>query len=435
MRKHKINKTSGITMISLIVTIIILLLLAGISIMMLTGDNGILNRAIQARKESEEKEIEEEVKILYLSALTQGKGQIAEENLRNELNSKFGQNGYTLSNDLKVVTIGDTVINLQQIENSFWIYNHTTNTVKKGNLELNVGDCINMAPYEVEKKQFNGKWRVLGEENGQLLLLSANYVDFEGSVLRNETPAMNLHTINGLQNEINRLNTLCSKYADDNKTENGRGIKIEDINRITGYDPLNSCIDKKDLTKKGLYQERYNDVGKYGNNITYIMTDDGIVGYKEESDTTEYKNGYYSVFSVLGMFESISEPTTIKSTAYSYYPDTLGTFPASQVAEGQELQGISSSSPAYDMLFNIPNNPYWIASDFVITRPGSADWGCFCVNTSSDTGFVNYVGIWSSYSHANSRNYGVRPVVQLKSEIIPTFKSTDQTTGISTYEI
>ena len=165
------------------------------------------------------------------------------------------------------------------------------------------------------------------------------------------------------------------------------------------------------------------------------MKDDGKVGYKEESDTAEYKDGYRTTFSVLGTFESISEPTTIKSTAYSYYPDTLGTFPASQVAEGQELQGISSSSPAYDMLFNIPNNPYWIASDFVITRPGSADWGCFCVNTSSDTGFVNFVGIWSSYSHANSRNYGVRPVVQLKSEIIPTFKSTDQTTGISTYEI
>ena len=227
------------------------------------------------------------------------------------MNSKFGQNGYTLSNDLKVVTIGDTVINLQQIENSFWIYNHTTNTVKKGNLELNVGDCINMAPYEVEKKQFNGKWRVLGEENGQLLLLSANYVDFDKSVSMNETPAMNLHTVYGLQNEINKLNTLCSKFADDNKTENGRGIKIEDINRITGYDPLSSCIDAKDLTKKGLYQERYNNVGKYGNNITYIMTDDGIVGYKEESDTAEYKDGYRTTFSVLGTFENISEPTKI----------------------------------------------------------------------------------------------------------------------------
>lgn len=35
----------GITLISLVVTIIVLLILAGISIMMLTGNNGILNRA------------------------------------------------------------------------------------------------------------------------------------------------------------------------------------------------------------------------------------------------------------------------------------------------------------------------------------------------------------------------------------------------------
>ena len=39
------NTKSGITLIALVVTIIVLLLLAGISIQMLTGDNGILQRA------------------------------------------------------------------------------------------------------------------------------------------------------------------------------------------------------------------------------------------------------------------------------------------------------------------------------------------------------------------------------------------------------
>ena len=43
----KINETkkdSGITLIALVVTIIVLLILAGISIMMLTGNNGILQK-------------------------------------------------------------------------------------------------------------------------------------------------------------------------------------------------------------------------------------------------------------------------------------------------------------------------------------------------------------------------------------------------------
>ena len=46
-KKFKRNK--GITLIALVVTIIVLLILAGISISMLTGQNGILNRASEAK--------------------------------------------------------------------------------------------------------------------------------------------------------------------------------------------------------------------------------------------------------------------------------------------------------------------------------------------------------------------------------------------------
>lgn len=70
MLKLKINKTNGITLIALVVTIIVLLLLAGISIQMLTGENGILNRAGQAKVISEEKQAEEELKLGILSLAT-----------------------------------------------------------------------------------------------------------------------------------------------------------------------------------------------------------------------------------------------------------------------------------------------------------------------------------------------------------------------------
>ena len=42
------KKQGGITLIALVVTIIVLLILAGVSIAMLTGQNGILNRATEA---------------------------------------------------------------------------------------------------------------------------------------------------------------------------------------------------------------------------------------------------------------------------------------------------------------------------------------------------------------------------------------------------
>lgn len=39
MREHKKNKVSGITLIALVITVVVLLILAGITIGMLTGDN------------------------------------------------------------------------------------------------------------------------------------------------------------------------------------------------------------------------------------------------------------------------------------------------------------------------------------------------------------------------------------------------------------
>ena len=53
----------GITLIALVVTIIVLLILAGVSIAVLTGENGILNRATEAKKTNEEKQAEEELKL------------------------------------------------------------------------------------------------------------------------------------------------------------------------------------------------------------------------------------------------------------------------------------------------------------------------------------------------------------------------------------
>ena len=44
------NTNEGITLIALVVTIIVLLILAGISISMLSGDNGILQRAAEAKE-------------------------------------------------------------------------------------------------------------------------------------------------------------------------------------------------------------------------------------------------------------------------------------------------------------------------------------------------------------------------------------------------
>ncbi len=52
MLKNTFKKNKGITLIALVVTIIVLLILAGISIAMLSGQNGILNRASEAKEKT-----------------------------------------------------------------------------------------------------------------------------------------------------------------------------------------------------------------------------------------------------------------------------------------------------------------------------------------------------------------------------------------------
>ena len=50
MRIKKVEKNKGITLIALVITIIVLLILAGVTIATLTGDNGILTKASQAKE-------------------------------------------------------------------------------------------------------------------------------------------------------------------------------------------------------------------------------------------------------------------------------------------------------------------------------------------------------------------------------------------------
>ena len=59
----KITKQRGITLIALVITIIVLLILAGVSIAMLTGQNGILTQAQNAKNRTEEAKAEEETRL------------------------------------------------------------------------------------------------------------------------------------------------------------------------------------------------------------------------------------------------------------------------------------------------------------------------------------------------------------------------------------
>ena len=85
--KQTSKNSKGITLIALVITIIVLLILAGVTIATLTGDNGILTKAQNAKEKNAQKTIEEQINLaVQASRINEGlliDKEILEEELTN----------------------------------------------------------------------------------------------------------------------------------------------------------------------------------------------------------------------------------------------------------------------------------------------------------------------------------------------------------------
>ena len=100
----KINK--GITLIALVITIIVLLILAGITIAMLTGNNGILTKATEAKQKTTEAAAKEKIQAEVVGSYgTDGNISIDElnKNLQNISGIKY--NGNAISDSNKIINL------------------------------------------------------------------------------------------------------------------------------------------------------------------------------------------------------------------------------------------------------------------------------------------------------------------------------------------
>ncbi len=90
--KNNIKSEKAITLIALVITIIVLLILAGISISMLTGDNSILQKATDAKEQTGIQQEKEIIALAYHSALTKkvtngNSSAVTDSELNDELDS------------------------------------------------------------------------------------------------------------------------------------------------------------------------------------------------------------------------------------------------------------------------------------------------------------------------------------------------------------
>lgn len=113
----------GITLIALVITIIVLLILAGVSIAMLTGDNGILTRATEASSETDLAEVLERVNMELNAQLTNAMAEDAFDaaaTIQNNINNGISGTGYS---------VAVTVANSEGATTNAAVYN-TSNIVK-----------------------------------------------------------------------------------------------------------------------------------------------------------------------------------------------------------------------------------------------------------------------------------------------------------------
>ncbi len=198
MKKHE----KGITLIALVITIIVLLILAGVAIATLTGDNGILTKAVEAKDKTETaKETEEQMLEL--------------------LEKQLNEEGKITVSALKVgdyVKYGDKL---------------TAQTyVTKENEEPDTG-------YETSQT-FNTNtttlWRVINKKaNGDVEIVAVN-----NTLSSDGTTGLYLKSQNGFLNAETILDNLCSKLYSNPAYGTARSINVDDINNLTGFNPETS---------------------------------------------------------------------------------------------------------------------------------------------------------------------------------------------------
>ena len=129
--KFNLKKSKGITLVALVITIIILLILSGITIATLMGDNGLINKTKDAKIKTEIAGIKEEIQTDILGKQAENNGNISDDSLK-EILEKYG----TLSEEEKLTD--------------------KTLTTTKGNYKIKVSDIFNgtIAKDETKKPTF-----------------------------------------------------------------------------------------------------------------------------------------------------------------------------------------------------------------------------------------------------------------------------------------
>ena len=187
------KRNNGITLVALVITIIVLLIMAGVSIALVVGDNGIISRSAQAKNDSVISQEIEQIELAYTSAKTKNLGgDVSASDLQNELDLSVGVNKTTTRN-------GNNTLNVfyQETKHNYNVNKGRVTRLADGevantglsdaeklkqfylanNYNDDIGPYVEDTPYEVDGKEV---WFICGDEYGN------GYVLYNGSIFQVE---------------------------------------------------------------------------------------------------------------------------------------------------------------------------------------------------------------------------------------------------------
>ena len=374
------QKKRGISLIVLVITIIVMIILAAAIIISL-NNSGIIGRTSDAVKAHNEEEVNNIATLAWSEAYLGGARTV--EELRSGVRTGLINSGLNPEDYGMIVTTSGVKITKGWLQDA--------EIITKGDVILEAGDLIQ---YDAGVTGYQGAWKVLGAEDGKFLIMSTKDVD----TLELYGLEGNNNTINyGLLNGIPRLNEICEAYGHGVGATGARSIKVEDLDKITGFD------------KRTYEPDVANQLYKYGNKVTYSWNTsiNGMVNYVSadgRSGTLDIPHG--DGFSYVD-FNTMTKTTipvngngmpTLTSNSYYYSSSEL-----------------TNSEKAIAMLFeqNGQYYRYWLASPYVHLQTETASYGLQVVNGGL-AGSIFYNSL--DYEQlANKR--GVRAVVYLSSDI------------------
>ena len=210
------NNNKGITLVALVVTIIVLIILAGISINLLLGENGLITKAQEAKKQQKIAEIKEKISLELAAAETDAitRNESLEEEQLNDIVSKYG----TLQDDKDTILTKDDnyEISLKEI----WYGTLSTSgsySDKKKQIEMLEKELKELQDKYDELEQINsGNSEVLNDLRNQITTLENEKKTLEDSLKAEQDKNKTLETqIADLNSKYDNLKKEYDKFFND----------------------------------------------------------------------------------------------------------------------------------------------------------------------------------------------------------------------------